>query len=458
MGIYEFRRTRINFLDSCKYEDLCAHTKGIDLNLYFDGTFFMFSGLIQQNLNFEGTSYISQKVAETACTIIYNKVTKFAKNKRINEVHIFFDGIRPTSKKKTMALRKMKNSPNKNIPEIINHMIYILNDHNYIITNLVIGESEHEMMIHRDVSHATILISDDSDLFHISYARHSRTFNDFVYINMKADNMIYDIAKIHEKNFRRMPRLVFTLLCSLKGSDFTHNMFTATMMRAILSIYSNNKRNESATKIINDIAKKTDNFRESEIQVEYKLSKMNVVCYNNYEEGAIETISGIYDTSSVCWVIHQLLKLLLVSDMPFTWNRMQKQTIEVSDNYIDDISKQIAALTWSVNYSLIGCRYDEYFNVIDFPTNIDYFKFYYYICCIENDDVYDKLKTINLENVDKRMFLKKIKSQLSKPDIPSTLSTCKILPTSQIIKIKDSKGIIDSTHLSVFVPQKKIIK
>ncbi|UBZ25603.1 FEN-1 [Carcinus maenas nudivirus] len=410
MGITEFRKLKDEFIQQCSVSDLkyCGDRK-TKVIVHVDGSFYLYCGYISQNLNADGTAFYPSKVADTACTLLYNTIKKIEKYKDIYEVHIFFDGLRPSSKKKTMELRKLKKGPKKNIIEVTNCMVKILNDHNYIMNNLVIGESEHEMMIHRNPNYPTILLSDDSDLFHISFGYNSVTFNDFIFIASKSLNSLYNVTDIHNTHLNKMPKLAFSLLCFLKGSDFTHNLFTTTMANAIISAYTSKENNFEVKKILNEIQRKLDTFKLKERQINETVRKSKALIYNQFDERPIETIEGIYSTADVCWLIKEFLKILILSKTSFLWNRQKIAT--KSTTIKADISAQIEALTWSVNYSLIGCKYNRYFDYIEFPSNLNCFSFYYYILEMDFNNIYDKMNTLNLNDIDKQQFICLLKSQ-----------------------------------------------
>ncbi|QBB28618.1 hypothetical protein HgNV_013 [Homarus gammarus nudivirus] len=415
MGINDFKRIKQEFIQQTNLNKLRQYTdKRTKVKVYVDGSFYRYTGYISNNLNNEGSAYIPQRVAETAVTLIYNSVSRIEKIKDVIGVYVFFDGIRPTSKTKTSTIRQMRKTPKKNAREVLNCMMKLLNDHNYIINNLVIGESEHEMFLHRDPNYPSILLSDDSDLFHISFQYSSITVNDVIFIVTKSLRTSYDITQM-SKELRNVPKLIFTILCCLKGSDYTHSAFTTTMFLVLLKTYCDRQYMSSTSKaIMNDINDFCDNFKKMENKTNIHVKKVGPMTYNKLDEDDYDTIPGIFTINDVCWCIKQLLLLLGASTSPFVWNNDKYKNVETYAESIQSIKDQLESIVWFVNYSFLGCKYDKYFEPVTFPSSLSHFRLYLFILQVDyDDDIYDKLINTHLENTDKKQFLKTLKDDVN---------------------------------------------
>ena len=189
MGIADFREIKDTFIKITPFSIIKNYTKNTPVDIYFDGSFYLYTGFINDNMN------NIESIAETACYVINNIVNKIKRfNINIQDVHIYFDGFKSSSKYKTMNIRRLKQPKHVKIHEVRNRVIEILNDNNFIIHNLIIGEAEHEMFIHRNTMRPSIMMTDDSDIFHIAYNYSSKTFNDFVFIGTKYLNFTCQIV------------------------------------------------------------------------------------------------------------------------------------------------------------------------------------------------------------------------------------------------------------------------
>lgn len=374
MGISDFRKIREIFIPESSLTALDQFVaKPVKVNVYVDGSFYIYLGCSTFNMNQDSKSYSSRKVAESAATIIYNNVCKIKKIRDVANVIVFFDGKRPRPKLKTSKKRIASKSIQLNVCESIYHLCKILNSHNYIIYNLTIGESEHEIVIHRDVSLPSIILTDDSDIFHIAYDYEDMTCNDYIFVCSKNLATTYDLYSLPK--IMKMPKMLFSLLCILRGCDFTKSTFTTTMMMAIIQEY----KNGSCSDLIRELEQRCKRFNVEEKEIAYTIRKSDSIVYNNIisEEVEMEQINGIYKADDVVFIMKLLLKMLLQSKMKFRWNVEDKQSLISCRKF--NIQTHLDCIVWSLNYGLIGSRYVDYNKKLEPPNVVDFFLFYYWI-------------------------------------------------------------------------------
>ncbi|UOT91777.1 FEN-1 [Aratus pisonii nudivirus] len=403
MGISEFREIKKEFIEMDPLTDLKILTSNTPVDIYIDGSFYLYTGLIDKNLNSDGVTYNCEMAADTVCVLIYNIINKIKKLKIIiGDVYVFFDGVKPKSKQKTMQIRNDKKQNKDELFKIKNLIIKMFNDQKYVMCNLVLGEAEHDMFTFRNTIRPSIMLTDDSDVFHIAYNYNSRTFNDYTFIATKHLNFTCNLQNLVKK-LNNVPKLIFVLLCALKGSDFTCHTFTTSMFKVILSEFKNPSCGRTR-KIIENL-KDLANYQDKELKISNELGKLNSVVYNHLdEESEYVTIDGIYQMDVVCLCIKGLLKILIETEYKFNWNQKCVQ-IDNETYHYETIFDQLKAITWTVNYSLIGSRYSNYFSNINFPTDLDKYKFYFFILEYEGGDVYSKLTQTKFMNVDRTLFL-----------------------------------------------------
>lgn len=405
MGISEFREVKDTFIGQTSLKVIKDKVKNsTSVDVYVDGSFFLYTGFINENMGPNG-KYQPELVAKTVSDVIHSNITKIKQMVPVGTVYIYFDGQKPFSKQKTMNLRRLKRPLYTNMTEIKNCIIESLNAHNYIMNNLVLGEAEHEMFNNRDKKRPSIMLTDDSDIFHITYDYETKTYNDYVFVATKGLKFTCNLNDL-KSNFNNIPKSVFTLLCGLKGSDFTHDTITNSMLRIIISELQIKGSTMQIGDVIDDIFSYTKDYAKKERAVEDIISKCEVFVYNNIDEDAeFTTIEGIYSMEFVCICAKYLLTILRYTKKSYTMNRTQKcKSLEVESIY-----EQLKALTWYMNYSLIGCRYDKYFENAEYPTDLNVFVLYHFFLNYEGGDVYSTLKNMNFENVDRKSFMNTFK-------------------------------------------------
>ena len=397
------------------------------LNVYIDLPIIMFSGCIldnrksvsEDNKNVVSTIYDEYLVAQTAFEILNSHILYLYKTFNINKIVCYIDGLRPNMKMFTsynrtkpiniqLALKYLCESINDNLKEIE-------------LKNLIIGESENECFRRRDVNFPTLILTEDSDAFHICYKYTKQSDHDLVFIANKYFKVLYDMSNL---NFN-MPRLAFLILMMLKGSDFTDKIFTDTMVEAIGKVWMQSNIN---TKFRLDISTKykeinriSQRYNEQEREVQFKntsssyesitLNRINykeiMIIDNDQKElegernntnhvrdkddvmvfdkslkykvlskytnkTIIYRIPNIYAYGSVKEIVKLFIELLILlkikkTHISFNWNSRRNNVKKYHNSNIKGWQLRtntnvsiINAITWGVNYSTIGVFYKYY--------------------------------------------------------------------------------------------------
>lgn len=401
MGIKHFsdfsKRLDIKTDTLVEVKDKCQNMQPV--NVYIDGSMTIFYGCVKDSFDTveEDSRYNEKRVAQTSFLVFKSKIEELQRMLNINKIIFLIDGVRPTMKKYTSQKRKSKNMYDYSPYVAMTVLTGLLLDNfkNLEIKHLILGEAEHECAIRRDVNRPSFILSGDSDLFNITYKYHQQTEQDLIFISNKSFTAIYDMSTIDLK----VPKLVLNTLLMLKGSDFTDNIFTDTMCVAFINTYSSAIAHRSFINkqiiSLNNIASKYENL-EKEIQIKnatnenYKyITFNNVMEANKYElcsQLEHETINAIYEINDIYYIIYKILLILIYIKhngcLRFTWNRtndIKKNAVNILDKYnsFEEKTTRLAveAITWGVNYTLIGsrcCQYfsrDCYFQLISQPFN-----------------------------------------------------------------------------------------
>ncbi|UBZ25496.1 FEN-1 [Crangon crangon nudivirus] len=399
MGIYNFKLIGKN----CKYsplQTLRKYTNNKPANVYIDGNYYLFSGRIASNLNEDGYTYDELKVAQTSFGVILSQITMVRTNyPYINQIYFLYDGRRPSLKAHTISQRNVRNGRRFDIRLAVNYLTQLLNTVPSItIRNLIIGEAEHEAITRRDVSRPTIILTDDSDAVHIAYTSQLDTFDDYIFICTKNLNMIYDVHAI-QKSFK-LPKIAFTTLMALNGSDFTNHLFTGSMTTGVLAMLAlDNNHSKTARILINiidGIGAKVKN-RETKVRTFNKqypsyIANSEFLSTNKLTIENIPPIQPIYHMLDIYELIKCYIGLVLLctSDIQrIFWNHTTANTA-MEDYNRKYTYAELKTLWWTVNYSTIGCYFDDYlsqdicFNLYNSPLN-----FYHDVLTQPLDDLAD---------------------------------------------------------------------
>lgn len=399
------------------------------IDIYIDGSFYLYTGFIPVNLKNENV-YDDYKVANTVFELIENSLMKIKEfNINIGTVRVYFDGKKPVCKYKTMTQRRKRNIKIQGLQNIRAHLCRMLNDANVELHNLIIGEAEHEMFIHRNASRPSIMLTDDSDLFHIAYGYDSRTVNDIAFMGVKSFNFTCNLEDLYG-TFQNMPKIMFVVLCALKGSDFTCDTITTTMFKAVLFEFRN-PSSERIKHILDKIYILGKKYKDIEIKVQYKVAKWKASLYNeiefendcndsmypddyNDDDAGVsdyERIDDVYEIADVILCIKYMLYILKFTSYKFRWNSTSKceanePSLIIEEWYKDAIFNQMQVVHWTVNYSLIGSRYIKYFNEINQPSFMPTFAFYYAILSYKSGCLYKTLENLKLQKMKRFSFMK----------------------------------------------------
>uniref|UniRef100_A0AAU8GC55 Uncharacterized protein n=1 Tax=Faxonius propinquus nudivirus TaxID=3139431 RepID=A0AAU8GC55_9VIRU len=396
MGIYEFASIRNTYIKKTNITDIKEITKNCSANIYIDGSFYLFSGLVAENIDKYG-KYNEIAVAHTALQTILRQIDYMHENNvTINKIYFYYDGLRPSIKKQTQ-LKRRQNKKTISIENVMYYLAEFLNKHSNIdIYNLLLGEAEHEIFLRRDFKRPTIIMTDDSDVMHIAYNYKMESLNDYVFICLKRYIFIYNMNDFN----LQLPTLAFKILMMLLGSDFTNSVFTKSMVFTLLDIWNMKKNNINP--IIIKFIDRINDISNSYIDKEQMCRKINrsknsitanIVLSNNrydvsndiyftrkfkyetYENITIPSIQPIYSMYDIYQIIRLFLLILFI----------QKQ----SRIYLSHISKhkqhrvsntwnELQSIYWSVNYSTIGCFMSNYsdnsYELTLQLSNIDFFN------------------------------------------------------------------------------------
>ena len=213
------------------------------INVCIDGSLFIFSGCIEENKIYSyndesmhtDTRFCEDRIAKTVYLSLRTLINKFDCMFRVNKYIFYVDGLKPALKKHTMTNRKIKSLFSPKLAIVKLSKLLHENMPNVQVVRLLRGEAEHEFFRCRDTSRATILITEDTDLYHIAYGYTKQSVYDNCYMYKRKQDEYLDLTLF--KSLLNMPKLLFAMIMFLKGSDFTEPLFTDTMGKCILSLY-----------------------------------------------------------------------------------------------------------------------------------------------------------------------------------------------------------------------------
>ena len=408
MGIVQ-----LNKLINCYFHDIeCAIPTASQYNLSFDGSLFLFSGCVSQALQVSNNAHDSQinrqYDEEILVQIALKNITEYiSKLPNYKNVYFFVDGIKPMNKSYTSSNRIMNKSFNPH--NAMSMLLDLIRVHLPFvkICQFKIGESEHEFFLKRDRSLPNILLTNDTDLFHIAYDYLKGSEQDIVYyiqkhnVDVPTNNNNYSFAKIDRPktlkcfqlgklNFEKygIPKVIFSTISFLKGSDYTPSFISPTMADALIAIFLRYNRSGVDNSGINIIIEKLINYgtyfrkferiRMAKINNDFtpdQLERLDIEgnriekidnATKNFDGNidGVRVLNDVYDMISVERILTLLMVLLVQikkeSLGKFQWCRSNS----IINLTLDDIrSKKInflQLLTWSLNYSLLGSTFSQY--------------------------------------------------------------------------------------------------
>ncbi len=354
----------------------------------FDGSLFLFSGATQlesasyvQPLDAYGGAYVdiptimadenaldfydeddnlARYVASKAFITIKNHLRQLV---GARDIYVYFDGTKP--KNKTVTCKNRSRPFNVRLATPYFEALIRRNLPHVKIVSLSKGEAEHEFFIKRDRSIANVLVTDDTDLYHISYGYLPETDKDIVYFAKRGLCELYRMDKFGET---KIPKLLFTILAFIRGSDYTISLFTLSMVESIYAVLLRHRRQQIDVGIVSDIITKIyelcNRFNDDE-------NRYMVLCRTK------TNIDDVYDIDTVRTIIRLLLLLLTQikkhSMSKFVWNTCNS-TIRSEEMIMSNLKRKfdhyLKLLVWSVNYSLLGSSYIKYDYSIEWITRI----------------------------------------------------------------------------------------
>lgn len=213
------------------------------INVVIDGSLFIFSGCIEENkiytYNDESmhtdTRFCEDRIAKTVYLSLRTLINKFDSMFRVNKYIFYVDGLKPALKKHTMTTRKIKSLFSPKLAIVKLSKLLHKNMPNVEVVRLLRGEAEHEFFRCRDTTRANILVTEDTDLYHIAYGYTKQSVYDNCYMYKRKQDDYLDLYLF--KSLLNMPKLLFSILLFMKGSDFTEPLLTDTMVKCMLSLY-----------------------------------------------------------------------------------------------------------------------------------------------------------------------------------------------------------------------------
>lgn len=390
MGIHHFTTIREQYIKATPLKELAKIAPNVPVNLYFDGTFYMFRGCINKALQADG-SYNSRLVAQFSCDKILHLIRQVERAPtKINKIYIYFDGYRPGIKlftsEKRQTLNFTKHQVKLNKTEVQNMLASFLNAYKHIeIKNLIIGEGEHEIFKNRDRSRPALLFTDDSDLFHIAYGYEEGSCDDLALMcTTRLD--VFNLSLL-KTNFN-MPRYAFVLLMMLRGSDFTNSLYTTSMTAALIKAF-NSTTDKDVLRFVKKIRTIGEKVKASESLVTQFNRKNKLITENNVicENLRLPEIKAIYSKEDIYTTIRYFLMITLTQEI-YTgaqWpiqhrNREYNTTIFNTHN-------EIESLWWSTNYSTIGSSFPEYNDTAyNYTQNLSKFSFFTLVLSYSYDE------------------------------------------------------------------------
>ncbi|CAD6222446.1 GSCOCT00014060001.2-RA-CDS [Cotesia congregata] len=320
MGIYNINRVCKDLLEKASIKI----PKDLDCKIYVDGLVVWYCGHLSEQLN--------KRVATKKLTTVLNQL-EFEFKFNVKRIKIYFDGTPPAYKKNSQNYRpRLARAIESWGRELM------FNDKRIQVVRLQHGEAESECFFQRNGKLASIIITNDTDIYHIVYRYQRLTVNDNVYFYIIDKKELFD-ASLFETILNKN---AFKLLIFLRGSDYNDPLFTPQMVKSILDLI-NSKKNFNIDdnryfKIINKI---------NDIMTHLTPHNINkCICYFILLLGFIKNRSD---------------------EVLFEWPRF-------NENFI--LKEYYKLLMWMINYSNIGRNIRDYNDkVIDNNDRIEKFLY-----------------------------------------------------------------------------------
>lgn len=366
MGILNANNVLAEYLTNAEI-NLKDLDKTQNYDVAFDGSLLLFTGCTKSNLDiasdYDKTEAIATSATHTVRSIYYHLKSLGIP---IFSMKLYFDGQRPSLKRITSQNRQTK-SINFDRKAALSKFSTIASQRidNLEIIALRVGEAENEFFLRRSRCRPTIFCTNDTDMFHLAYkAIDILEPNCYMYQLSRKQLRVYDL-KIF--NVADLSRNSLKLLLFCLGSDFTQPIISPSMFRALLIAVETTKDSQlldCIQSLYNELENKYDEQFLKDLGTSPKFLR--------------DTLNMVYDKSKVYEVIEykitvdnverSLLQLnRLFSYMrkhkeifpKFTYCHQNKQIVDKT-NINNDCENYSNCITWSVNYSNIGCSVKHY--------------------------------------------------------------------------------------------------
>lgn len=308
---------------------LSSIDNSIPYNIYADGNLVLHKGAYNHCID----PYV---IAENAYNHFMLLVNGLRRNYDIRRVMIYIDGVSPTMKQKTSQRRH--HHVKFDVHTALDHFKTLFDNQSVDIKQLELGESEMQMILERDTSVASLLVTSDSDVYHVAYDRCHDTAPLYLLTNGPS---FVDLTNF---TVRGMPRNLFTCIVLLMGTDYTQSLVTSTMVMSIIECFS---------------------MRESDSVL----------------EESFNTISQLDLTKDRSWrvVLHEICSIILRAKnkhgMKINFGRRKGITCtehpKLSWHEKQSVSDLVENLAWCTRYYDLGNMVDKYCNNKRGYTTID---------------------------------------------------------------------------------------
>nr|WCZ68549.1 DNA excision repair enzyme [Heliothis virescens nudivirus] len=246
MGILKFNNVFKQYIvDSYDTPD-----PSLEYTVHVDGNLTLFKGVINGCVD-------AHTIANNALDLL--KAMMYRLSVKISEIVIYFDGLPPTRKHDTSKKRAV--NLKFNAQAALQYYKAMLEEESWFrVVQLEVGESEMQMILDRDPTKPTILVTNDSDVYHIAYGRYDDEAP--LYLLLNGGERFVNLQKF---NVCGMPRNVFSAIVIMMGTDYTQPLLTPSMVSAICQCYV--MRHQDATllnafdSITNDSLSKAKHWR-----------------------------------------------------------------------------------------------------------------------------------------------------------------------------------------------------
>jgi hypothetical protein len=174
--------------------------------------------------------------AESFTRVVNEKLNILLSLKKNCKVVVMFDGVTPPLKQRTQSKRVPLPVDRKTLTDKISSTFKA----NCVcarsqICELQSGEAECEAYFLRNLfrghARATLIMTEDTDVFHLLYDYPKVHESDKIFVGMKHLNKIYDFSE----NVFSVPRILVKFLCALSGTDFTSHVISKSMLSNIVN-------------------------------------------------------------------------------------------------------------------------------------------------------------------------------------------------------------------------------